>query len=69
MSVSLEERVAILEAEITKIKNKVESSTITTKPWWEEITGTFADSQDYDKAMQLGKKYREAQHKTSAKSH
>jgi hypothetical protein len=69
MSISLEERVAILEAEITKIKNKVESSTITTKPWWEKITGTFADSPDYDKAMQLGKKYRESQRKTSAKSH
>lgn len=65
MSVSLEERVAILEAEITKIKSKVENSTTTTKPWWEKITGTFADSPDYDKAMQLGKKYREAQRKTS----
>jgi hypothetical protein len=65
MSVSLEERVTILEAEITKIKSKVESSSTTTKPWWEKITGTFADSPDYDKAMQLGKKYREAQRKTS----
>ena len=65
MSVSLEERVAILEVEITKIKNKVESSTTTTKPWWEKITGTFADSPDYDKAMQLGKKYRDFQRKTS----
>ncbi len=60
MSVSLEERVAILEAEITKIKSKVESSTTTIKPWWEKITGTFADSPDYDKAMQLGKKYRKS---------
>ena len=65
MSVSLQERVAILEAEITEIKNKVESSTTTTKPWWEKITGTFADSPDYDKAMQLGEKYRESQRKTS----
>jgi hypothetical protein len=65
MSVSLEERVTILEAEITKIKSKVESSSTTIKPWWEKITGTFAESPDYDKAMQLGKKYREAQRKTS----
>ncbi len=68
MSVTLEERVAILEAEITLIKNKVEIPTATVRPWWEQITGTFADSQDYDKAMQLGKKYRESLRKTSTKS-
>ena len=68
MSITLEERVAILEAEINLIKNKVESSTATVKPWWEQITGTFADSQDYDKAMQLGKKYRESLRKTSTRS-
>jgi len=39
--------------------------TFKTKPWWEKITGTFADSLDYDKAMQLGKKYRDSQRKTS----
>jgi hypothetical protein len=68
MSITLEERVAILEAEITSIKNKVESPTAIVKPWWEQITGTFADSPDYDKAMQLGKKYRESLRKTSTKS-
>ncbi len=68
MSITLEERVAILEAEINLIKNKVENSTTTGKPWWEQITGTFADSPDYDKAMQLGKKYRESLRKASTKS-
>jgi hypothetical protein len=68
MSITLEERVAILEAEITSIKNKVESPTAIVKPWWEQIAGTFADSPDYDKAMQLGKKYRESLRKTSTKS-
>ncbi|NMF57277.1 hypothetical protein [Pseudanabaena yagii] len=68
MSITLEERVAILEAEINLIKNKVENSTTTVKPWWEQITGTFADIPDYDKAMQLGKKYRESLRKTSTKS-
>ncbi|AFY75453.1 hypothetical protein Syn7502_03626 (plasmid) [Synechococcus sp. PCC 7502] len=56
MSVSLEERVAILESEILLIKKKVEIST--TKPWWEKNLGKFANSSDYDKAMQLGIKYR-----------
>ncbi|MEA5480154.1 hypothetical protein VB774_21195 [Pseudanabaena galeata UHCC 0370] len=68
MSITLEERVAILEAEITLIKNKVESPTAPVKPWWEKITGTFANSPDYDKAMQLGKKYRESLRKASTKS-
>lgn len=68
MSITLEERVAILEAEITLIKNKVESPTAPVTPWWEKITGTFADSPDYDKAMQLGKKYRESLRKASTKS-
>ncbi len=68
MSMTLEERVAILEAEINLIKSKVEDPNTTAKPWWEQITGTFADSPDYDKAMQLGKKYRESLRKTSTKS-
>ncbi len=41
MSITLEERVAILEAEISLIKNKVESPTVTVKPWWEQITGQY----------------------------
>jgi len=28
------------------------------RPWWEEITGTFADNSAYDEAMQLGREYR-----------
>ena len=68
MSITLEERVAFLEAEITLIKNKVESPTAPVNPWWEKITGTFADSPDYDKAIQLGKKYRESLRKASTKS-
>ena len=28
------------------------------RPWWEEITGTFADDSTYDEAMQLGREYR-----------
>ena len=68
MSITLEERVAILESEINLIKNKAENSTATVKPWWEQITGTFADSPDYDKAMQLGKKYRESLRKTSTRA-
>ncbi|MEE3715238.1 hypothetical protein V2H45_00605 [Tumidithrix elongata RA019] len=67
MSASLEERVAVLEAEILRIKDKVETTT-TAKPWWEKTVGTFANCSDYDKAMQLGRKYRKSLRKFSVKS-
>ncbi|MEL6469137.1 MAG: hypothetical protein AAFQ74_05375 [Cyanobacteria bacterium J06623_4] len=60
----LEARVALLEAEVARIKDKLdnqampESSSI---PWWEKIAGTFADDPVYDEAMQLGKEYRDSQ--------
>lgn len=30
------------------------------QPWWEKITGKFADSSIYDEAMQLGRDYRDS---------
>ncbi|MEL6603007.1 MAG: hypothetical protein AAFP20_07255 [Cyanobacteria bacterium J06614_10] len=60
----LEARVALLEAEVARLKDKLdnqampESSSI---PWWEKIVGTFADDPMYDEAMQLGKEYRDSQ--------
>jgi hypothetical protein len=55
----LEERVALLEAEVAHLKRKVESDSSPT-PWWEKITGTFADDSSYDEAMQPGREYRES---------
>ncbi|HZS03436.1 MAG TPA: hypothetical protein VFD58_01055 [Blastocatellia bacterium] len=58
MAVSkLEMRVAALEAEMARLKQKVEGPEL---PWWEKIWGTFANDPDYDKAMELGRKYRES---------
>ncbi|MGL5939400.1 MAG: hypothetical protein ACRC2S_03280 [Waterburya sp.] len=59
MPEQLEERVAWLEAEVARLKHKVESDTSST-PWWEKIAGTFADNSAYDEAMQLGREYRES---------
>ncbi len=59
MSNQLEERVALLEAEVARLKNKVESDS-SSKPWWERITGTFADNPAYNEAMKLGREYRES---------
>jgi hypothetical protein len=59
MPEQLEERVILLEAEVARLKRKVESASSPT-PWWEKIVGTFADNSSYDEAMQLGRKYRKS---------
>ena len=56
----LEKRVAVLEAELAKLKRKVEGAQAS-KPWWERIAGTFQDDPIYEKAMKLGQQYRRSQ--------
>jgi hypothetical protein len=46
-----------LKAEATQLKNKVEID-LSSRPWWEQIAGTFADNSVYDEAMRLGREYR-----------
>jgi hypothetical protein len=57
MPEQLEERVAHLEAEVARLKNKVENDS-SASPWWEKIAGTFSDNSAYDEAMQFGNEYR-----------
>lgn len=59
MPEQLEERVAHLEAEVARLKSKVENDS-SSRPWWEQIAGTFADNSAYDEAMQLGREYRDS---------
>jgi len=33
-----------------------------TTPWWEQISGAFADTPACEEAVALGRQYREAQH-------
>lgn len=56
---SLEDRVAMLETELARLKVKIEKST-NSQPWWEKIAGTFAKDPIYREAMRLGRKYRES---------
>lgn len=65
MPEQLEERVTILEAEVARLKHKVETDSSQVTPWWEKITGTFANNSAYDEAMQLGREYRESLHASS----
>jgi hypothetical protein len=56
---TLEQRLAALEAEVTKLKRKIDALE-TTKPWWEQIAGTFQNDPLYEQAMRLGRQYRQS---------
>jgi hypothetical protein len=59
--VSLKERVAVLEAEVARLKERLaEGRSQAIVPWWEQIYGTLADSPEYEEAMRLGREYRES---------
>jgi len=55
----LEQRVAALEVEVTKLKRKIDAMG-TTQPWWEQIAGTFQNDPIYEDAMRLGRQYRQS---------
>ena len=59
-TLSLEERVAVLEIEVTQVKAQLQGEKHTVIPWWEEIFGSFANSTEYQEAMRLGREYRES---------
>ena len=59
-TLSLEERVAVLEVEVIQVKEQLQGEKHTVIPWWEEIFGSFANSTEYQEAMRLGREYRES---------
>jgi hypothetical protein len=58
-SITLEERVLLLERDVLRLKQQLTKST--SIPWWEQINGAFADTPAFDEARDLGREYREAQ--------
>ena len=58
-NLTLEERVATLEAEVARLKRE-RSGPETAEPWWRAIRGTFKNDPDYKEATRLGREYRES---------
>jgi hypothetical protein len=59
-TIKLESRVAILEAKVTQLQDKLETVAPETKPWWEYVVGAFANDPAFEEAMRLGREYRES---------
>jgi hypothetical protein len=53
-------RLNALEAEVARLKKKIEKAESGDMPWWEKIAGKFANNPAYDEAMRLGREYRES---------
>ena len=60
-TLSLEERVKVLEAEVACLKQEKPTDTAAQKPWWERRFGAFKDDPMYEEAMRLGREYRKSQ--------
>ena len=56
---SLEERVAALEVEIAQLKKQILERT-NPKAGWQAMVGAFLNDPYFEKAMKLGRQYRES---------
>ncbi len=59
-AVPIETRLATLEAEVARLKLKIDVSQEKAVPWWDRIAGSFANDPVYEEAMRLGRQYRES---------
>lgn len=55
---SIEDRVAALETEVARLKEKFEGNQT---PGWKKFVGAFGDDPLFEKAMKYGRQYRESQ--------
>jgi hypothetical protein len=60
MAANIETRVEALEAEVARLKAKMDKEESKEEPWWRQIAGTFEGDPYYKEAMELGRKYRES---------
>jgi hypothetical protein len=64
---NIELRVAALEAELARVKEQLEKPAPAQGDWLDEIYGVFADDPIHEKAMRLGREYRESLRPGAAK--
>ncbi len=58
---SLEERAAVLEAQIKQWnQEQTAAETAEGRPWWEKIVGIYQDDPAFDEAERLGREWRES---------
>jgi hypothetical protein len=56
----IESRVAVLEAEVARLKERLDKGSPAQEDWLEEICGAFANDPHFEAAMRLGREYRES---------
>jgi hypothetical protein len=66
-TMKLKDRVALLEAEVARLKEIVINSKPEI-PWWKKITGAFRGDPAFLEAMRLGREYRESLRPKSRKA-
>jgi hypothetical protein len=58
--IKLESRVAALEAEVGRLKQRLEEPAEPKTHWVDKVYGAFAGDPDFLEAMRLGREYRES---------
>lgn len=58
---NVEERLARLEAEVEALKRERADAAPAKQPWWEQISGVFKNSPEFEEAVRLGREWRESQ--------
>ena len=56
----IESRVAALEAEMARLKERLDKALPSKADWLDEIYGSFDNDPIYEEAMRLGREYRES---------
>jgi hypothetical protein len=55
---SLETRVALVEAELAKLKQKLSEPKVQKEPWWLTIAGSSENDSTFDEAVSEGREWR-----------